>query len=206
MEIIASVMNNEGKPDGMLEFALYKDQEHAERCALKIEHDYNLEAVGELHAIFMHKDQSGQRRALALCAHVKVGEENKGLGTYINELAKSALPVSKEQPIEPGEIIFNPLQCFNQGSFTDGKPLPEAPFVSLALGSVDIGPDGYAHLKAGSSDIFYRGVNAIHLPDCASVTISLEQLEVLERAQPVLQIMEPFTNVMPIQRVAGGRA
>lgn len=196
------VMNIEGHVDAKPEFVRYHSGAHEALCKHEPHLDPNRDVVGELHMIYTAKG----KRALLLGANVKLGEPNAELGNYIDFLkAKKA-----NQPLEiiddvsnatevaakavpATELAFHPLACFKGGFSADG--LPTAPFMSLHLGGLQVDSAGEVSLKEGKSDVFYRGVRVIHLPE--PVTISREQLQALRALQPVLKSVDEETCVHP---------
>lgn len=198
------VTNTDGKPDGQFEYMLYDDAKSRVQAGTASRQDPNRHSVGELHAVFMSTpDQSGYRDALALCAHIVLGkEDNPGLSPYIHSLEILRRPLERDEAVQCS-LPFNPMKCFNHGGFEGVDGLAQAPFASLNLGRAELDGEGRAVLGPGASDIFYRGVHVVHLPDTQSVTISPHQLEVLERAQPVLSPLHERLGVWPIARASG---
>lgn len=199
----ANVRNTRGKKDGEFEFRLYRNAAEKAQAEASPATDKNNEAVGELHAIFMTpKDpKTGYKSALALCAHVKLGEKNTALDRYIEPLRARNHPLMEGESLALSGQPFSPLECFNHGAF-DAQKIPQAPFASLHLGGFDISAEGRVVLKKGKSDVFYRGVEVVHLPEEQSVTLSPEQLETLQKAQPMLAYMplDSKITVKPISR------
>ncbi len=154
----------------------------------------NDEVVGQLHAIFT----APGKRALLLGADVILGEPNKEIGNYIDFLKaeKENQPLGIDEKVSASGLAFRPLACYT-GRF-DADGVPEAPFMSLQLGGLKINSPDEVRLKENKSDVFYRGVRVIHLPE--PVTISLEQLKALRELQPVLMPVAEDTCVHPIAR------
>jgi len=200
--IVSDVKNLNGARDDKPEFLRYRDAAHEERCRKDPNIDANLNAVGQLHTIYT----SQGKRALLLGADVVIGAENPQVGKYIDFLkgkktsleiipnaADSADVAAKAVPAH--EIVFDPLACYDKFD-TDG--LPEAPFMSLHLGGLKVNSAGDIALMDGKSDVFYRGVRVIHLPE--PITVSIPQLKALRELQPVLMDIDEATCVHPRQR------
>lgn len=213
------VKDKAGRDDGRLEFKLYRHQGHQTACQSRLSKDPNDDIAGELHAIFMHQEpesadqKPGHKTALALCAHVQArGRDwrNRVLDHYVEPLRGVNEPLAEGSGVRPAQTLpFEPLECFTSGAykhkaepFGKDEKLPEAPFASLFLGGIAVDPSGKAVLREDASDIFYRGVHAVHLPK--PISISLDQMRILENAQGPLAVLPDDMAVKPIARAGRG--
>ncbi len=199
------VMNVDGEKDATPEFLLYKDAAHKKLCRKNPHLDPNRNVVGQLHTIYTTKG----KRALLLGANVEIGAHNEEFGKYIDLLKKNRAGKPLEiiddmtdanevaaKAVPAGDLIFDPLACYKGRFDVDG--VPEAPFMSMHLGGLKVNSENDIGLKEGKSDIFYRGVRVIYLPE--AITISREQLKDLRELQPVLKSIDEDTCVHPVGR------